>query len=495
MTMDINSICTGHEIPIREVPAGTSLPPAAEVTAADILALGEMSWALSELNNFLAMSTRMKAQLGRPQQSGGISDHAWSIWTEVSRQLETNTGVAQAALPLELIINGLIERLETEGATQNAADLTILRIILSGTEDVQGYESYIADFQQELSSGNYPIAEQVGYDRSRSFKHNIRPILERINSQLSEAVQAELNLAQIVWTSQTISAASVEAVLDRVIGIHGQEGVEDVAGLLDTACTSYAAAIPEPLAPEVPEVPETPQPGPRRFEYGLDLVPSYAVQLAGETTAPITSGPLLQGDAAFGYHINEQMLLQLTYQAMLGVNSFSDWTSDMSYDTGILSFRYNDLTVQGSYIYQRDFMNNMAYHLGALGVGYSLFEGYLEPFGGGIFGGNTDGIGGGGFVGLRSSQIWQVGDSDISRIGYSIQALGTLLYMDQLNIRPGGTAAFTWRPVSFGGADLEISAQVSGLYNTEPSGANIAPGLTIGWNTQNRITPYPAFLY
>lgn len=474
--MEVNAICRNHDITIREVPAGTSLPEGAVATQEDIAILAELEWGLSYIQQFLELSSQMRSQLGQAGQTGGISDRAWGIWAEVSTQLVTETGVTAAALPLERVIQGVVQRLESETYPEKQADLTLLTAILTS------YNQFLAAFHAALNSGNYPIASAQDYDATRSFKHNIRPILDRLNSALSQELQTEVNLSAINWA--TLSAATVEQV-------HGR-----VEASLRESCNDYAAAIPQPPEPEVPEQPQTPEPDFRRLEWLMSASPGYAFQLAGDTSAPIASGPILRGNAGLSLRLNPELLLQLTYEGGLGLIALDQKVSDMSSDSGIFSVRYNELVGQASFLSLRDFTTGNDAYLGTLAAGYQFFNGYVEPFGGGIVGADDNGLVAGGFLGLRSSQIWQLSDSAISRIGYRVDALGTLLYINEgFNARPGGTAAFVWHPVSFLGGDLEVAAQATGLYDTTSGSANITPAITLGWNSQAVIRPYPAILY
>ncbi|MBU0672183.1 MAG: hypothetical protein KJ732_04045 [Candidatus Margulisbacteria bacterium] len=467
--MDVNTICGARGVTIREIPQGTTMPESAEPTGQDIEALGEMIWALESLNEYFAVRTPIMVRLGQAGQSGGITDHAWQIWGQVSQQLSASTAVTVSALPLENLISGVITALEAEQSVNNVGDLDILRGILGD------YESFLTGFQTALTDGNHPIAAGITYDSSKSFKHNIRSIVNQIYGRISSGVQRELGYNdQTFWTDTSLTADSARILLDSV-----QAQTQEL-------CSDYNAAVP---APPIIQPPVTPAAAPRLLGYGINIVPLNAFQVVGDSSSPIQSGPGIQGDAALALHLSDEISLQLSYLGRLGMNSFSPWTSDLSYDSGAFSFTYDNFTAQASYFMQQNFNADYQEHLGALVVGYRFFNGLLEPFGGGIAGANDESAVYGGLVGVRSRHEFEGSNIALSGlIHYS------LINREELNHQVGATIDAAWSPGSFGNADFEVGAYVSALYNSTPSGANVTPGLVLRWRG-GVIPMYPVVLH
>ncbi|MBN2058094.1 MAG: hypothetical protein JW782_04815 [Candidatus Saganbacteria bacterium] len=483
--MDVNSICSQRGVEIRPLPEGESLPEEARVTGEQIQVMEDINWLITSLQAYVEIHAEIRGILGQPGEAGSLRDHTWQIWSEVTQELVETTGVVAGVLPIERIAQEVIDRLEAEHSTANAGDLIKLR------EVVQLVEGFLEDFNELLTSGNYPYAAMTSYVADRSFKHNAQVMLQRLNTPISDEAQTgflsqalinQIGLDQIDWAD--ISTSLLDLISSRI------------RSLTQSYCEIYAAAIPEPAAPPIVTPPVTPAEI-RRLDYGASLEPLHAFQLDGDESAQILSGPALRGQLALRYNFSEAMGLQLAYMAMLGVESFSDFSSDVSYDAGYVNFFWNALNIQGAYLWQRDFhgQSGQQFHFGSLAAGYTLLDGYVEPFVGGIFGGNPDGLGGGGLIGVRSSHDYQVADGDIGRISYTAQILASLYYNESLNVRPGGDLAFVWRPFDFGGGSFEVGARVTGLYNLEPGAANIVTALTLGWNSSNVATPYPVLLY
>jgi hypothetical protein len=450
--MDVNAVCREFNIQIPQV----SIEP--ESLAAplqqNIDLLEDVRWLLSELLNFLQLSLEIR-ELLQPTSGGiGLSERAQTMWRQATGNLSRETSVPEADLPIEEIARRVlapISAARVAGRSYPGQDNDVQIL----TQIVSRMTSYLTGFRQALIADDHPFTGGSTYDVTSSFRANIRPILENIESQLTTA-GITVDLSLINWEGLSASVPNIEAAIQTI----NNELIQPRCSLLAEALRPPVAPIisppawgpPLPPPPVVgPNVPGEPTPTPtpsttahHPVELALVLAPFYAVNALDARR----NGPALMGRVGGGLNLREgQLRLQVDWIGREFIESFDDFRPNRSQDdfSAMVTWRNNQFQLGFTWI--RDYAANedddSNVYLGTLGYARRFLGGFVIPFAQAMVGGDSEArIRWGAMVGLQGSRTplsgagvvadWEVASGfdciEADCRGFQAQAAGGVYY-------------------------------------------------------------------
>jgi hypothetical protein len=476
---EVHSICGQRVTGLHPISEEVELPSEIGTIETQIQTLTEISWLLDLLLQHMRVNLQIMGDLGR---EGSLTDHTWEIRDQVvdpanENSLPRRTGISAEELSLESIIREVVSRLEAEdNALRAAGNLPI------NTGDIAKLNAFIDQFAEiynqvrQASPEGEHAATAVAYagiptlhQDNQNFKFIIKAILDRLigSGVLPTEIISQINIGQIVYS--TLDEASIQAVMGQV------------DSMITARCGRYAELIPEPpvIAPPLPPPPPpttTPEPEEElQFNFALSLAPAYGLLIYGnENDPPFENTFSLHGFAGARLDFNNELSLQIDYAGLHEVSEDFSY-SRVAQDAAYVSMAIENYIPQLAFLTQYNHLNGERSFWGVAGFGVNLYDGLLYPFAGGLFGTSF-----GGYVGARSSYIWDapLGAEDMS-LGLSGQVLYRGLWENRHEV--GASASFFWSPFSLGDIPVRIGASVGGAYAYPEDSANILFGLTLGY--------------
>jgi len=467
--MSVTQICSGANPPVqlRPVLAGASLPAAYSPTEQEVQVLSEIGWLFSALLKLIEVEPQVHEILRT------LSPHTLEVWNQIRGAIiQLNPGIPENEISAEIIISKVIAALQAppEDQAVNQADIDKLNQCL---DLISGAVNATRDGL--ISAENHPQASALysgSHNDNRSFRYEIKMILESLNQLLPDEAQLDLSQSRIDWSN--LSAVVISQL------------VEQINGKISAACGNLAEMVPQP------------SPGPALLSWNLRLTPVYGFLLYGDEEAAVTRGPGLIGSLGLGFNFGDKMQLKVDWEGLLNTADFlqgESFTNSQgrvsarnSYDFGAISFShiYNDVpyTLQASFLWAENYLRGERQALGGLSAEVSIpssnpsLDGVFSPFGGVVFGEPSFGF----YAGLQAAYNqanWGIG----GQVSYG--------YIDGHQVDVG--AAARWSPISFGGAPFNLLFSANMAYQDE--GLGLGLGLTIGWgNLRPPLLSWPGML-
>jgi|GEM_PF-3014807 len=380
-----------------------------------------------------------------------------------------------------LKIKSILEELDTNlSGVERFSNPTAIKLsqALNSVEGQTGFDRYL----QALVSicENEQCSNLPRVDRARgTARLNFLRVAE---SKLSEIKLSQPTLARLleiesqqteVGAKKTLAAVKIliEQMASDLNLNPSQLNENDISQEIVGRCQAgvYTPIVPPPIQPPPPPPPPStvePQ-APLNFFYQLELSPVWGISL-GQEAKSFEAGPSLHGRIGLGIDF-QKFWLKLDYFPFKNVaNDFSYTRGGQDFAALTVGGKVSEVEILGqlSYLWLNNYLENSDEHVGAAGVGVSLFNGLLYPFAGGIFGTEF-----GGYGGVRSSYEWEKG------LGISAEVLYSYLESNQI----GGSVEFYWKtPVKLGNSYLTVGASLGGNYNPDQNGGNLLLGITFG---------------